>query len=411
MLQNAPINTLTTSEYTALNNQATTQISPHPYVDVDQNDHIDQDELDDDQKLQLVIDEMYRRSTNLGYGLGVGLGRVLGTRDRDENPIANPNAPARSYYSSVYDYISATIYSLTHCFANSQSQKMEASAAVEGKPQAVILEAKLSKLENAFRGLGGQEYANQLSDHYQTHLQEIENISQLCSAVEKARENGPIKMFILLAHGSPSKVDLGSEVIDIDNFLIHAKSQDLSCLQHLGKDAIVVLGSCDTAHEKEYTFYEGKYTIPMSILKLFALHTQGSTVYAPDFTITKGSLDMTFEPRFNVKAYGDDTGYMGIKVEEANSITDMIYYFMRLEMEYLKTIPRLWGGTTAKELKVISPEHAEFCHEVLPYYAMKKYCDRLSKHPTSADIEKCNTDEQCQELATLFQERLNIKNG
>lgn len=39
--------------------------------------------------LQQVIEEMNRRSTNLAYGLGIGLGRVIGTRDDSTNIVQN----------------------------------------------------------------------------------------------------------------------------------------------------------------------------------------------------------------------------------------------------------------------------------------------------------------------------------
>lgn len=47
------------------------------------NDDFDGDDFQ--ARINLVAKEMERRSTNIGYGLGIGLGRILGTEDDNEN--------------------------------------------------------------------------------------------------------------------------------------------------------------------------------------------------------------------------------------------------------------------------------------------------------------------------------------
>lgn len=53
---------------------------------------------------QVVFQEMNRRSTNLGYGLGVGLRRLF-VRDTDEEastPPTNATEPFLPYFSTIF---------------------------------------------------------------------------------------------------------------------------------------------------------------------------------------------------------------------------------------------------------------------------------------------------------------------
>lgn len=295
------------------------------------------------------------------------------------------------YISSIMDYIVESIKEFTHLSVTkirgvisfqvfyeqakpAQSTESATCTLQKNTPQAVMLRSNLPMIEKIFNDkiLGvrtkRENLLNKLSQYYQTHASEIKNIAGMCKVLEDASLSGPIKLLIMdYPHGTPSTLKFGAENIDVDNFF--NQKQDLSCLKLMAPDVKIVLASCDTARDYHYQFENGDI-VSMNVQKLFAHYLPGATVYAADFTVLKGSLDISVQPVFRAEAHGTDITDTMQHILEPARLLENLY---KLNKSYLGITLYYLGyqAPTHRAMIEISPRNSTL--QMQPYFSMKKH--------------------------------------
>jgi len=299
------------------------------------------------------------------------------------------------YISSIMDYLVDSVKEFTRIslqkvhdlyetiqtsFQNAEQPVQSATidnltcAPKENTPQALMLRAKPPAIERIFNdGILGvsrqrEKLLTKLSTFYQVHSNEVDNIRQFCQAIERASLSGPIKLLVIEAHGTASTLRLGSETINVEDFF--NGQQDLSCLTLMAPNVKVVLASCDTAHDHQHVFENGD-VISFNTQKLFAHYLPSGTVYAADFTVLKGSLDIALQPTFKIHAYGTDITHAMSRIFEWRQFIENM---KKINSAYVK-IPLYYLGNKAparREMIEISPQNGTLVHDSLSYFKMKK---------------------------------------
>jgi hypothetical protein len=380
-----------------------------------------------------ISHEFDRRATNIGYGLGIFIGRLLGFRHNDEyTDISEEDYDFDSdsdndedYSSVIFAGLNDRVLSITEPFVldfepieiSLHEQKYFANKSLTkedlaslSQPHALLLTALNSYPEsNPFINIPARiaTRVDKLMKEYVVHEKTIASIEDFCQSIEKAIEKGPVKLLIFSGHGTYNTLQLQGlpddqmtdhhfdEWISLENHL--NQLQDLSCLAKL-KDTIIILDSCNTATEESFEIEETGFYINLNIHKLIAAFAPASTVFAPDFKLEAGSII------FN------STGVFGCDSDlHAKVIKERI-----AKKNY--TLPELFplrdpqfDGATIVSFKKISHDNSDFCYEVLPYFSMRTYCDKARKQPADDKIQACSNNLRCKRaieiLAAPFEEK------
>lgn len=338
-----------------------------------------------------------------------------------------------------------------------------------GTPQAIILK---TAYENYYAQRLLAPYSldllNGLAQNYDVHLDTISTIPQLCKSINRVANLGPIKFLLINGHGYQDILGLsgiGSSGSAIQAVLeqplqelnVSITDENLSCLERLDKDAIIVLQSCFTGSDASLAVPNSNYTIPMNIQKLIAYHAPGRTIYAPQYAMLGHSFKIEFEPSFHITALGMylntdhyhnalneinlklDTNQAHLNTLEMqmlrftafiiNNFSDNPYAQQFIEMtekpakellgEWLDTLGKvneifsfvnffvnpLFDDLVKRPLAVISPEKSEFCKETLSYFYLRKYCDAVNVKPNSDKIQECMEETLCKNAISLLDKR------
>lgn len=287
-----------------------------------------------------------------------------------------------------------------------------------GYPQAIVLQANFSKdaygieqfmdrifVENSCKH---QIFLNTLAKKHRVHNLVMSNDQDMCEIIKKARKLGPIRFLYIDIHGNGASIRTSSEHNDfrkdsIDIYDYYAKNlgnQDLSCLELMDEGSVIILMSCNTAKDITFEIKDNPYTFPASIQKLFALHAPQSKVFSADFYAIKNSIVIKQDANGNMQVYlqgVDSENYFNATLDYLKILIHWLSWFKKdLNNPYLNELFLL------KPMKEISKEKANFCKEVLPYFAMKRFCDNAKVQPSPEKMSVCNTDPKCKEATNAL---------
>lgn len=327
--------------------------------------------------LESIVQEMDRRSTNLTYGIGVGLGRFI------EEKVSPLFRGAKSLFDNVSSvFVSQSAYNdqdLLKAILQHQCYQYDDAKWASNTQHALI--ARDNDDESAMPDIRAHDEALmlKLSKYYHVHEYETTSISKLCETIESVSELGNIDLAIINGHGSHNTLSLDVRKpysINMPSYFFYANipnSKDLSCLDSLGKKAKIILESCST----------GSHRDTLNIQKLITFFAPGRNVYAPEQDIIKGSLEVIFEPNFRV------FGLIGLNATGEKEITQLI----EADTENINLIYKMVKkNAPLKEYEVVSSENASWCTEAMGYFRMKRYCDEMGIKPSAEDIQKCKED-------------------
>ncbi len=255
----------------------------------------------------------------------------------------------------------------------------------KGYPQALVLKGNFFNSEqdrhwreNIFPTNNRYKmFRNWLAKENRVHDHKVSNTQELCDIVKYAHSLGPIKFFYIQLHGNPGEIFLGetgniiTDRLNVDFYLfLNNGKQDLSCLELLDKDSVMIIFSCDTAGDYHLQF-RNTYAVHMNIHKLFALHAPNTRTFAPHFSVESDSLAIRKSPDFEV--YGKGTVLI-----EGKNVTDEFQF------------------------EEISRNKAPFCKEALPYYTMKKFCDNANIKPSEELLQACEKEPGCHKMVKML---------
>jgi hypothetical protein len=269
-------------------------------------------------------------------------------------------------------------------------------------PQAIVLHANYFNnfvekfADQAFlrKTERNEQFLNNLAKNHRVHNLVMFQVKDLCEIIEKAHQLGPIRFLKLAMHGESRGMvitdkndDYFEDHIDIYDFYSGANrgSQDLSCLDLMDEGSIIILESCNTAQDTRLRYTH--YSFPMSIQKLFALHAPQSKVFAPDFYTWKNSIVIKHDAKPTIQVYSQGLDSMPF----SNPLGFLKIFLFLLDNPYLNEFVLL------SPLKEVSAEKSDFCKEVLPYFSMKRFCDRAKVHPDKQKINQCLKEPKCNE--------------
>lgn len=188
--------------------------------------------------------------------------------------------------------------------------------------------------------------------------------------------------------------DFRKDNIDIyDYYYENLGNQDLSCLELMDEGSVIILDVCNAGQDDIVNIYNNHYTFTASIQKLFALHAPQSKVFSADFITFKNSIVIKHDANSNMQVYIQGINSESYLYGALDFAKNFVHWFSwictGLNTPYLNELLLL------KPMKEASKEKADFCKEVLPYFAMKRFCDEAKVKPNPEEMTKCNKDAKC----------------
>lgn len=208
-------------------------------------------------QLDQIQHEMEKRANNMGYGLGIGLGRAIGSRPKDDfhTPIQNVASQAVEdatnealsscssdpWFKSLWQVCSSAFSKLINTFGfEEQKYAME-----------FITDAEAD--HNGAFGVDrwyNKEADSLLKRHSVKHFKRrIHSVDDICQILPAEHLNQKFDIIIFSGHGRMLSIQFGANQIPFENrFLdvmnIHHKIDCLS--NYLNQNAKIILKSCST---------------------------------------------------------------------------------------------------------------------------------------------------------------------
>lgn len=370
------------------------------------------------QGIQNIHVEMEDRVNNLGYGIGVALNLMVSKISSVASSIAEK---VGTFFISKVETFVVSNSTITPKHENIEPMKYQKfSLADKDKinreyPQAVIIQGKVVNpiLDENYFAQSHHSFLENLAQRYLLNVfYNVTKTSQICDTINIVNEIDPIKLFIIMGHGSPKSLELDNRYPQgrmnlEDYFLNKVPPQDLRCLDQLDVNAKIILYSCSTGGQ--YSYSRDSSSIQMNMQTLFAMHALERPVYAPKFELILGTLKI--EPLFGVYAHGAPLQQLKAKfhdpAEHLTGLSYVQYYwenYSNFKKEYRledNKIDLYFLGDKQPSLGKfgeITANLSNSCSEPMRYYLIKDNCDNAGLSPTEERISACKRAPICKNI-------------
>lgn len=198
-----------------------------------------------------VIREMQMRSENISYGLGVFLGRLLGTVDTPRTS-SGLSLQDRAVEESVQPSIMSRTYSWLTKVKQKSTDYLKSKIGIVSRGKIINFRSTDDHNE-AFSLLNPNNAYNIFSLYfkgYSNYIHSVSNSSDICKILDEYHPQEKFEALILSAHGSPSEMHFGGEILTKYNV-----PRLLRCLPvRLEQNAKIILDSCLTGSIPELPF-------------------------------------------------------------------------------------------------------------------------------------------------------------
>lgn len=356
-------------------------------------------ELTTQQMLDPTIQEIDKRATNIGYGLGYGLGKFLrglfsffgNNADETEETLSNDSNPA-SLEETLSGYLSndslpleetdtyLDYYEEVKCNEENRCSIINSTTVNTTFNSAIFIEPDIeSKTIAAYNDKRILDFMkeNQKKGYYVHRFLNVSKAKHVCELIDQVKQLSPLKVIVITGHGNALGIQLGlgnpqDETLNVPNFFkdINYLTQQLSCFSKLDKNTKIVLESCETAKSilwaPSTSTQNPPLAVPLNLPYLLAIHAPANTIYAPTENIKMGSL--------KIRDHGDSFEVYGI-LSKFDEHTQIFSIHSQLDA---------------------------YCHQVPHYYAFRNYCDYHKITPLQNQTQDCLLDEECNQIASFF---------
>ena len=343
------------------------------------------------------------RAANLGYGVGVVIGRTfLGGAAKSLSTYLSETRAA--------EFLLRVTKKLKQLVISDETVQPPAKQPEpKARPQLVKLEFhdSASNLNpKPLRDLNRELFNNTDSnDKYDEHYFFNVNWQQTCEILELVKGFGPIKIVSIKMHGNLNVLSHGNgnSVLTVSPEAI--LKNPIRCLKTLPPGVKIILNACSTALPNNVQS-GADYVFPMNVQQFVAMTVPGSTVFAAPFDI---GLDLVkiydVNNTFKVKAYPAKEELFTLQ-NEINESTkqwnegNILQRINALISGFLMN-DKLYYAHQVKESQLepmIKLKSEQLCTQVVPYFKMQKFCDSKNLKPAPEVIWDCKMRAGCEKL-------------